>query len=86
MYTRALLYINNRKNREHNMKRKRAENSLDENSEAIENQRAVNRLYMKNKRARDSENFEAIEKQRAVNREYMRNKRGCECRNAPIEI
>ena len=71
MHTRALLYFYNRKNREYNMKRKRAENSLDENSEAIENQRAVNRIYMKNKRDRDSENSEAIEKQRAVNREYI---------------
>ena len=60
------------------MKRKRAENSLDENLEAIEKQRAVNRVYMKNKRARDSDNSEAIEKKRAYDREYMRNKRAGE--------
>ena len=64
------------------MKSKRAENSLDENSEAIEKQRAVNRVYMKNKRARDSDNSEAIEKKRAYDREYMRNKRAGESENS----
>ena len=33
------------------MKRKRAEESLDANSEVLENKRALKREYMKNKRA-----------------------------------
>ena len=80
MYTRALLYISKIEN--NIMKRKRAKNSLDENSEAIEKQRAVNRVYMKNKRARDNDNFEAVEKKRAYDREYMRNKRPGESENS----
>ena len=72
----------NRKNREHNMKRKRAENSLDENCEAIEKKRAYHREYLRSKRARESENSDAIEKKRAQHRKYMRNKRAGESENS----
>ena len=52
------------------MQKKRDEENVAGNSEAIENKRALKREYMKNKRARESldENSEALLKKRALNR------------------
>ena len=58
------------------MKKKRAEESLDGNSETLEKKRALNKEYMKRKRAEKSldGNSETLEKKRALNKEYMKKK------------